>query len=107
MIGGEATIVRSQPYYLDMTHPNADKGHAVAALCRRIGVDLRRTAVIGDALNDVAMFARAGFSIAMGQASDEVKARADAVTCANTMDGFANAVDRLILPRAPNAPAKR
>jgi len=107
LIAGKAAIVRSQPYYLDVTNPNADKGYAVAALCRLIGVDLRQTAVIGDALNDVAMFAKAGFSITMGQASDEVKAQADAITLANTCDGFASAVDRLILPRAASTPAIR
>jgi len=99
LIGARAEIARSQPYYLDITHPRANKGDAVAALCERIGVDLARIAVIGDAFNDVAMFARAGFSIAMGHAPDAVKAKADAVTLSNTEDGFASAVDRLILPR--------
>ncbi len=92
--------MRSQPYYLDVTHPKANKGHAVSALCERIGVELRRTAVIGDAFNDVAMFAKGGFSIAMGQAPEEVTAHADAVTLSNSEDGFARAVGRLILPRS-------
>jgi hypothetical protein len=100
LIGEKAAIMRSQPYYLDITHPEANKGVAVAALCARIGVDLRHTAVIGDAFNDIAMFARGGFAIAMGQAPEEVKAQADAVTLSNKEDGFARAVDDLVLPRA-------
>ena len=75
-VGGEATINRSQLYYLDVTHPQANKGDGVNALCQRIGVDLARTAVIGDMFNDVAMFAEAGFSIAMGQSPTAVKQRA-------------------------------
>ena len=99
-LGGKATIMPSQRAYLDVTNLKANKGDGVAALCKHIGVDLSRTAVLGDMFNDVAMFAKGGFSVAMGQAPDEVKARANAVSDANTDDGFAHAVDRYILPRA-------
>jgi Cof subfamily protein (haloacid dehalogenase superfamily) len=99
-LGETAIAVRSQPYYLDVTNAKADKGHGVLALCAAMGVDPARTAVIGDMSNDVAMFRVAGFSVAMGQAPDAVKAEADAVTGPNTEDGFAEAVERLILPRA-------
>lgn len=97
LLNGTATINRSQSYYLDVTHPKANKGEAVSSLCRKIGVDLRRTAVIGDMFNDVAMFAHAGFSIAMGNATAEVKAQADVVTDTNENDGFAKAVDQFVL----------
>ncbi len=97
----KAAIILSQPFYLDVTHSRANKGDGVSALCDHIGVDLSRTAVIGDMLNDVAMFARASYSIAMGQSPDAVKQRSDAVTSSNTEDGFAHAVDRFILSPAP------
>jgi Cof subfamily protein (haloacid dehalogenase superfamily) len=98
-IGGGATIIRSNPAYLDVTHPLANKGDGVEALCRQIGVAPDHTAVIGDMFNDIAMFERAGFSIAMGQAPVEVKTRANAVTGANTEDGFALAMERFVLDR--------
>jgi hypothetical protein len=101
LLDGLANARLSQTYYLDVTHPEADKGHAVRALCRHIGVSLAETAVIGDQANDLAMFAVAGLSVAMGQGTAPVKAGADFVTDANTDDGFAKAVDRFILPRAP------
>jgi hydroxymethylpyrimidine pyrophosphatase-like HAD family hydrolase len=97
---GLANARRSQTYYLDVTHPDADKGHAVRALCAEIGVPRAETAVIGDQANDIAMFRVAGLSIAMGQGTDEVKASADLVTDANTAEGFAHAVGRFVLPRA-------
>jgi hydroxymethylpyrimidine pyrophosphatase-like HAD family hydrolase len=50
--------------------------------------------------NDIAMFRCSGFGIAMGNASAEVKRVADAVTLSNDEDGFAAAVERIILPRA-------
>jgi len=100
LLAGRANARRSQTYYLDVTHPEADKGHAVTALAAEVGVTLAETAVIGDQGNDLAMFAVAGFAVAMGQATDDVKAGAEVVTDANTADGFAHAVERFILPRA-------
>jgi Cof subfamily protein (haloacid dehalogenase superfamily) len=98
-LAGEAQALRSQPYYLDVTAPEADKGTGVAALAEAIGVPLERVAVIGDAYNDLPMFAQAGLAIAMGQAPDEVKAAARFVTAGNDADGVAQAVDRLLLGR--------
>jgi Cof subfamily protein (haloacid dehalogenase superfamily) len=100
VLAGRAVVARSQSYYLDVTPDSADKGAAVATLQRRLGIPAEATAVIGDGENDIAMFAAAGFAIAMGNAAASVKARADAVAAANTEDGFADAVERLILPRA-------
>lgn len=99
LLGRSATAARSQPYYLDVTHPDANKGVAVGTLARLIGVPLEEVAVIGDGGNDIAMFARCPFSIAMGNASDEVKAKARFVTASNEEDGFARAVERYLLSR--------
>lgn len=99
-LAGIASVHRSQLYYLDVTHPVADKGYAVRRLAALYGVPLAEVAVIGDMANDLPMFAQAGLAIAMGNASPEVKARAHFATAANTEDGFAAAVERYILPRA-------
>jgi Cof subfamily protein (haloacid dehalogenase superfamily) len=99
MLQGEATINLSNACYLDITHPEANKGRAVEAICGLLGIDLRQTAVIGDMTNDVAMFEIAGLAIAMGQAPDVVKASADIVTRSNAEEGFSRAVENLILPR--------
>jgi hypothetical protein len=102
-LAGEATVARSQPYYLDVTPPRVDKGVAVAELMRRGGVDPAEVVTIGDMDNDVPMFRRSGFSIAMGNGSAAARGAASAMTGSNDEDGFAEAVERLILPRA--APA--
>ena len=83
-LAGMATVDRSQIAYLDITHPDANKGHAVRALSAAIGVAIEETAVIGDMTNDISMFDVAGLAVAMGQASPAVQARADFVTSANT-----------------------
>ena len=102
-LSGRATVARSQLYYLDVTPHGTNKGTAVAALCRRLGVSPERLVTLGDMENDMPMFRAAGFSVAMGNASDAVKGAARAVTLSNDQDGFAHAVERLILPRADAA----
>jgi len=96
-LGGQASAVRSQPYYLDVTHPLANKGDALSSLAELLEVPLAEVAAIGDGHNDVAMFERSGFSIAMGNASPDVQRAADFVTASNGEDGFAQAMERLIL----------
>src|SRR5206468_1398358 len=96
-LSGAATVARSQLYYLDVTHPLANKGTAVAEMAELMRVPLAEIATIGDGHNDVAMFARSGMSIAMGNASPEVQAHADFVTGRNDEDGFAAAIERFIL----------
>jgi hypothetical protein len=96
-LAGQATVARSQPYYLDVTHPLANKGEALSAIAKLLVTPLAEIAVIGDGRNDVAMFERSGLSIAMGNASPEVKQAADFVTGSNRDDGFARAVESIIL----------
>jgi Cof subfamily protein (haloacid dehalogenase superfamily) len=98
--GDRATVVQSQTYYLDVTALAANKGEGVALLAEALNTPLAETAVIGDQANDLAMFARAGLSIAMGQGPAEVRAKADFVTGGNDANGVAQAIDEIILPRA-------
>jgi Cof subfamily protein (haloacid dehalogenase superfamily) len=99
-LGARATAKRSQPYYLDITHPEANKGAVVDELVKTLGISAAEVATIGDMPNDVLMFRRSGFSIAMGNASDEVKAQASAVTDSYNDEGFAKAVERFLLDAA-------
>jgi Cof subfamily protein (haloacid dehalogenase superfamily) len=96
-LAGQASVARSQPYYLDITHPLANKGVALSELANLLSVPLAEIAVIGDGGNDVAMFERSGLSIAMGNASPQVQQTADFVTDTNREEGFAYAVERFIL----------
>lgn len=100
-LGEAASVRRSQRYYLDVTHASADKGYAVRKLAASCGVPLAEVAVIGDMSNDLSMFKVAGLAVAMGNASEEVKASADFLTASNAEDGFARAVSEYILPWGP------
>jgi len=96
--GEHVSAARSQPYYVDITHPDANKGSVVRWLAARYGVPLEAVATIGDMPNDVLMFAHSGLSIAMGNADREVQRAARRVTAANDAEGFALAVERFVLP---------
>ncbi len=99
-LDGRVAAVRSQPYYLDVTHPDANKGHVVRFLAHRFDVPPERIATIGDMPTDVTMFEAAGLSVAMGNADPDVRARARLLAPSNAEEGFARAVEELILPRA-------
>jgi Cof subfamily protein (haloacid dehalogenase superfamily) len=96
--GDHVSAARSQPYYLDVTHPQANKGGVVSYLSKRYDIPPEQIATIGDMPNDVLMFSPSGLSIAMGNASTEVQRAARRVTTSNQDEGFANAVERFVLP---------
>ena len=96
-LGGAVSATSSAAYFLDITHPKATKGFVVHSLARQLGLSAAQIATIGDMPNDVLMFRESGFSIAMGNAGDAVKAQANAVTDSNEDDGFAKAVRRFLL----------
>ena len=99
-LGERASAARSQPYYLDVTHPAANKGGVLKELSRVLSIPAEQIATMGDMPNDVSMFRLSGFSIAMGQASDEVKQQASAVTDGYNDEGFAKAVETHFLGSA-------
>jgi Cof subfamily protein (haloacid dehalogenase superfamily) len=95
-LGMQATAVRSQSYYLDITAPGYDKGTFVRAAAKRLGLSTDAVATIGDMENDLPMFRTSGRSIAMGNASDKVKQHATHVTASNEDEGFAKAIDMIL-----------
>jgi beta-phosphoglucomutase family hydrolase/Cof subfamily protein (haloacid dehalogenase superfamily) len=105
-MGGYASASRSQSYYLDVTHAEANKGAVVHALSRRLHVPREKIATIGDMPTDVLMFAASGTSIAMGNASLAVRRCAQRLTTSNEEDGFAHAMERFVLGKPATAQAE-
>lgn len=99
-LGATASAVRSQPYYLDVTNPDANKGMVVTTLSKMLSVPVEEIATIGDMPNDVLMFRKSGVSIAMGNSSPEVQRQADFVTASFNDEGFAKAIEWFVLHRA-------
>ena len=95
--GESVSATKSKPRFLDITAKQAHKGTVVTQLAALLKIPTAEVAVIGDGLNDVLMFRQAGFSIAMGQASEEVRRAANVVTKSNTEEGFAHAIENFVL----------
>jgi Cof subfamily protein (haloacid dehalogenase superfamily) len=93
------SAARSQPHYLDVTHPTANKGVVIERLSNYYKIPLQQVATLGDQPNDVLMFNKSGLSIAMGNASEEVQRQATYITASHEDEGFAKAVEQFILPR--------
>ena len=91
------TAARSQPYYLDVTHPEANKGYVVTRLSKLLDIPIAEIATIGDMPNDLSMFEKGGISIAMGQAGEEVRSAATYITSSSEEEGFAKAVEDYVL----------
>ena len=102
--GQLVTAAPSQPYYLDVTHPRANKGEVAKYLAQRYSLSTGEIATIGDQPNDVLMFAHSGLSIAMGNADAQVQRCARRVTDTNEANGFAAAVSRFVLDGRADSP---
>jgi Cof subfamily protein (haloacid dehalogenase superfamily) len=100
-LGHHVSAARSQPYYLDVTHPAANKGSVVDFLSAVYLIPTSSIATIGDMPNDVLMFEKSGMSIAMGNASKLVQEEANFVTHTNEQEGFAHAMEEFVLGRRP------
>ena len=105
--GQHVSAALSQPYYLDVTHPKANKGEVVSALSELLSIPTAQIATIGDMPNDVLMFEHSGVSIAMGNANLAVQHAATFVTTSNTEDGFAAAMERFVLRAQTSDPERR
>lgn len=91
------SAVWSSASSMEITHPDANKGAALATLCRLLGIAPENTMALGDSGNDEGMLRAAGLGVAMGNAPDFIKIASDTVTETNENDGAAIAIERFCL----------
>ena len=92
----EFYVVRSQKYLIEVLTKGVNKAFGLEKLANKLGIQPSEIVAIGDAANDIEMLQYAGLAIAMGNASEEVKAIADIVTDTNENNGVIKAIDKLI-----------
>ena len=92
----EFYVVRSQKYLVEVLKKGVNKSYGLEQLARELNIEPSEIAAIGDAANDIEMLEYAGLAIAMGNASEEVKAISDIVTDTNENNGVIKAIDQLI-----------
>lgn len=95
--GSKLTLAISKPTFMEITHPEANKGRALAFLADKLRIKQEEIMAIGDSGNDVDMITYAGWGVAMGNASPAVKAIARLETLANDADGVAEAIENYVL----------
>ena len=97
MVGDRLTLLYSNPYYLEIFPSEAGKGSAVKRLAEYLNVPIENTFAAGDEQNDISMIEAAGCGIAMANATDLVKSKADVITKDdNDHDGLAPFIEDAI-----------
>jgi hypothetical protein len=96
MFGRDLYVTKTQVEYIEFMNLQATKGLALKSLAARLEIPISNTVAFGDGYNDKSMMETAGFSIAMANAVDEIKAIADHVTTSNDDDGIATAVEKML-----------
>ncbi|BBH22533.1 5-amino-6-(5-phospho-D-ribitylamino)uracil phosphatase YcsE [Paenibacillus baekrokdamisoli] len=94
---GPFEITNSQPYNIEVNPPGVSKASGVREVCDLYALSMSQVMAVGDSLNDKTMLLEAGIGVAMGNAQDEVKRLAKAVTGSNMEDGVAQAIRRYVL----------
>ncbi|WP_010176051.1 Cof-type HAD-IIB family hydrolase [Bacillus coahuilensis] len=94
---GELSVMRSKPYFLEFTEADVTKGTSLHTLIQKLGIEQREVMAFGDSYNDLAMIEFAGLGVAMGNAPEDIKERADLVTDTNMNDGIAKVIEEYIL----------
>jgi Cof subfamily protein (haloacid dehalogenase superfamily) len=97
LCGNALSLTRSKPTFLEIVHADVSKGKALAHLAQSLGIERQEVMAIGDSYNDLDMIEYAGLGVAMGNAQQFIKERADFVTTSNNDDGVAEAIERFAL----------
>ncbi len=92
--GEEASVYRSEPYFMEIMPRGVDKAAALERMMKTLGCTREETVCCGDGFNDISMIAYAGTGVAMGNAQAEVKAAADYVTATNDEDGLVEVIEK-------------
>ncbi|MNI27516.1 putative phosphatase [compost metagenome] len=102
LLGTDVHITKSKPHFLEVTHPEGTKGHAITYLANHFGIELSEVIAIGDSWNDREMLEVAGFGVAMANAVPALKAIASYITLSNNEDGVKHVIDKFILQTVAN-----
>ncbi|MEC1662326.1 Cof-type HAD-IIB family hydrolase [Bacillus halotolerans] len=92
----DLTLVSSADHNFELSSKKSSKGQALERLAKRLNIPMKKTAAVGDSLNDRSMLEAAGKGVAMGNAREDIKAIADAVTLTNDEHGVAHMIRHLL-----------
>jgi Cof subfamily protein (haloacid dehalogenase superfamily) len=97
ILGDEATIFTSKPYFLEIMPPGVDKGSALAWIANKLDIKREEVMAFGDSMNDEGMLRWAGVSVAMKNGNEQIRQLAHIVTeKTNNDDGVASTIEQYI-----------
>ncbi|MGM7683141.1 Cof-type HAD-IIB family hydrolase [Cytobacillus sp. Hm23] len=96
-LAGELCVLRSKPFFLEFTSLGVTKGASLDFLIKQLGIKQEEVISFGDSYNDLTMIDFAGLGVAMGNAPEDIKAKADLVTDTNMNDGVAQVVEEYVI----------
>lgn len=94
---GKLHITKSKPHFLEFSHPEATKGHALRAVADYYGISRQEILAVGDSYNDLEMIEFAGLGAVVGNAREEIRMRADYVAPPSDEGGVAEVIRRFVL----------
>jgi len=94
--GGSLHMTKSKPYFLEFSHPAVNKAAALQKVAEYYGIARENIIAVGDSYNDLEMIEYAGLGVAVANAREDIRERADFVTCANTEGAIAGVVNKFI-----------
>ncbi|MFA9556910.1 Cof-type HAD-IIB family hydrolase [Evansella sp. AB-rgal1] len=98
-LGDELSIFRSKPYFLEFIEHGVTKGSSLAKLLKETGMSPQEVIAVGDSYNDATMIELAGLGVAMGNAPDDIKQKADYVTDTFENEGVATVIEEFLLKK--------
>ena len=96
VLGDELGVTHMGAEAVELGPPGLDKGAGLSWLCDYLGIDPADIVVFGDEINDLSMFAMAGYAVAVESGAADVLAVADEIAPRNTADGVAVVIERLL-----------
>lgn len=90
-------MVDAEGSSLELTAKGVDKGVGLTRLCEALQIPIAATIAVGDADNDIRVLETAGLAVAMGNASDHIKALSDVTVADCEHDGCAEAIYQYLL----------
>jgi Cof subfamily protein (haloacid dehalogenase superfamily) len=94
---GRLEVFRSKAEYVEFTALGVSKGAALRELAELYGLVPAEVMAIGDSFNDIPMLEYAGIAVAVANAPEIVRSKADYVTLSNEEGGVAEAINRFVL----------
>jgi len=94
---GNFEISNSSPTNIEVNAMGVNKAKAIKLVCSLLDITMDNVMAVGDSLNDLAMISEAKVGVAMGNAQEIVKEKADWVTATNEEDGVAKAIRKWAL----------